>query len=275
MNRSQSEYFIEVLQKALNGEVNEYIELCSDPEFSRANDYILEFTLRARGYNNWRSSEESGERFFIEKILAPTNPKLCIDIGANVGGYTIDVLSRTKANVISFEPLPAAFEKLVNATHDFKERVKLENRGIGKEADTLAIHYNPNALAHASFSEDVKKVSYVSNDEKVNVQVITLDTYCEENENEEIDLVKIDTEGFESEVFQGARKTFLSIRPRFIQVEFNWHQLFRNTTLNYFAEQLPAYEVYQLVANGWIKRDPKDSLANIYQYSNFIFVHQT
>ena len=61
-------------------------------------------------------------------------------------------------------------------------------------------------------------------------------------------------------------------QPKFIEIEFNWHQLFRKTTLNYFSEQLPNYDVYQLTFDNWIQRDPKDPLTNIYYFSNFIFV---
>ena len=100
----------------------------------------------------------------------------------------------------------------------------------------------------------------------------TLDGYCKAKNITEIDLVKIDTEGFELEVFEGAINTFAKIKPKFIQIEFNWHQLFRNTSLNLFAEKLPNYDIYQLVHSGWVKRDAKDPLTNIYLFSNFIFV---
>ena len=95
-----------------------------------------------------------------------------------------------------------------------------------------------------------------------------------ENGIKEIDFIKIDTEGFESEVFEGAKRVLGDIKPNFIQIEFNWHQMFRNKTLNYFAEMLPDYEVYQLIPNGWIKRDPKHPHTNIYEFSNFVFVRK-
>ncbi len=87
-----------------------------------------------------------------------------------------------------------------------------------------------------------------------------------------VDFIKIDTEGFESEVFKGAKNIIMEIKPKFIQIEFNWHQLFRNHSLLYFSELLQGYLVYQLIPNGWVLRDPKDPLTNIYSYSNFVFV---
>jgi len=249
-----------------------YAVIFSKGVLSKVNNVLLKAALRARGYNNFRNYGESGESFFIEKVLAPTNPKLCIDIGANVGDFSKEILEKTTASVISFEPLPPAFEILKKSVSVYGDRVAIENRGVGEKAETLEIHYDLDALSRASFSEDVKKVSYVSNELKVEVPVITLDEYCAENSITEVDFVKIDTEGFEAEIFKGAARVFGEIKPRFIQIEFNWHQLFRNTTLNYFAERLPDYEVYQLLPNGWVKRDPKHPLANIFEFSNFIFV---
>ena len=252
-----------------------YASLFSRGIFAKINYFILMLALQARGYNNFKNNNESGESFFIKYVLAPTNPKLCIDIGANIGAYTSELLENTKANVISFEPLPTAFESLIQTTNNYIERITLENKGVGKSVESLTIHFNPNALAHASFSEDIKKVSYVSNEQKMIVPVVTLDSYCDEKKIKEIDLIKIDVEGFEAEVFEGAKKTFAIIKPKFIQMEFNWHQMFRNTSLNFFAEKLPDYTVYQLVPNGWVKRDSKDPLANIYCFSNFVFVRKT
>ena len=249
-----------------------YASHFSRGKLAKFNNWLLSHALHARGYNNFESNDESGESFFIQSVLAPTNPKLCIDVGANIGGYTSEILNYTKAKVIAFEPLPEAFLTLSAATSFASERVVLENKGVGSKVENLPLHFDPNALVHASFSEDVKKVSYVSNDQQRTVPLTTLDTYFYENGITEIDLIKIDTEGYEAEVFEGAAKTFAQIRPNFVQIEFNWHQMFRNTTLNFFAEKLANYVLYQLVPNGWVRRDARDPLANIFYFSNFVFV---
>jgi FkbM family methyltransferase len=260
------------LQTLINTFLKFYAGNKHNKELDPITDFLLANSLSARGYNNYKTEEESGESFFIKEILSRRDPKLCLDIGANVGNYSLSLLRATNSKVISFEPLPVAFNELAQKTRDYSARLVLENRGVGSVKDNLTIHYNTKASAHASFTEEVSKVSYVSNDQKIVVPVISLDAYCEENKIESIDFVKIDVEGFESEVFEGAKRVFKDIRPKFIQIEFNWHQLFRNKTLNYFAEQLLDYEVYQLIPNGWIKRDPRDPLSNLYYYSNFVFV---
>jgi len=252
-----------------------YARFFSKGVLSKINNRILNLSLRARGYNNFINFFESGENFFIKKVLAASTPKLCIDIGANVGNYTLELLTYTSAKVIAFEPLPIIFEKLKSETKRFSDRVVLENKGVGKSIENLTIHYNPEVLSHASFSEDSKKVSYTSNEQQAIVPVVTLDSYCKSNNLTEIDLIKIDTEGFEEEVFEGAISCFSIVKPKFIQFEFNWHQLFRNHSLNFFVEKLPEYDVFQLIPGGWIKRDPKDPLTNIYYFSNFVFVRRS
>ena len=51
-----------------------------------------------------------------------------------------------------------------------------------------------------------------------------------------VDLIKIDTEGYEMNVLKGSRN-FIS-KPKFIQIEFNWHQLFTNNSLIDFSKEL-------------------------------------
>jgi len=252
--------------------INLYAKTFSKPPLSKLNNRLLNATLRARGYNNYRNDVESGEEFFLSKVLAPSNPKICIDVGANVGNYTRKLLQYTQATVVSFEPLPSAFEQLREQTKKFGERSIIENRGVGERNDKLVIHYNPNAIFHASFSEDAKKVPYLHNENEMEVEVVSIDSYLENKNFDTVDFIKIDTEGFELEVFRGAKDTIRRYKPQYLQMEFNWHQMFRNTSLNYFSELLPDYDVYQLLPNGWIKRNPKDPLANIYHFSNFVFV---
>ena len=145
------------LQNLVDNFLKFYSENKYHKELNQITDFLLSHALSARGYNNFRNNEESGESFFIKEILAQTNPKLCIDVGANIGEYTKEILKNTNSRVISFEPVPATFEKLCKETEAYIDRVTLENMGVGAVNEWLTIHFNPNASEHASFSEEVKK----------------------------------------------------------------------------------------------------------------------
>ncbi len=255
-----------------------YIFIFARPSAQHFNDSILELALRGRGYNNHRGPKSTGEAIFIE-LLSKSNPSLCIDIGANIGDYSKLLLTKTNAKVIAFEPLPKAFETLSKLNQSFPGRFEAINLGVGSKKETLELHYGSEDSALASFSSEVKQIDYVgaTNINVIKVPVITLDSYYEKNiegKFDSLDLLKIDTEGFEYEVLLGAKKTISELKPKFIQIEYNWHQLFRNQSLKTLSELMLGYSAYQLLpyGSGLIKRDIKRPESNIYHYSNFVFI---
>lgn len=251
-----------------------YARVFSRGKLAVFNRALLGLALHAQGYHNYRSSQSSGEAFFIEKILAKTEPRLCIDIGANRGEYTQQLLQNTSAVVHAIEPHPLSFQELVPLKQSFGKRLALHNFAIGSKRGTADLHFTEGALYFASLSTEASEVPYVKNQEKTEVRVITLDDFCSSNGFDHVDLVKIDVEGFENEVMKGAQNVLKNIRPAFVQVEFNWHQLFRDTSIWSLSKYLPGYRPFQLLPGGWAERDPKDPFSNVYKYSNFVFVRE-
>ena len=120
----------------------------------------------------------------------------------------------------------------------------------------------------------MKRVPYVKNEKTRLIPVVSLDDFIASKGISKVDLIKIDTEGFEMEVLKGAKRTIENLKPKFIQIEYNWHQMFTRTPIFYFSELLSDYDLFQLIPNGWVKRDPKDPLANIFMFANFVFVRR-
>ena len=241
------------------------------------NDFIFQLTLRARGFNNCCDMGLTGEAKFLE-FLAKTQPRLCVDIGANVGNYSNALIESTNATIFAFEPLPDAFFELEKIKQKFPERIRTYQLALGNSQGISTLYFGDSKSELASLSKEVNQIDFVgySNTSQMDVRVEKLDFYLEilRSVAEEIDFLKIDVEGFEWEVLQGAKHVLLEMRPKFVQLEFNIHQLFRGHSLFSLSQLLPGYRVYQLLANndGMVERDVKDPLANIYTYSNFIFV---
>lgn len=66
------------------------------------------------------------EILFIKK-LKKINIKNCVDIGPNIGYYTIKILNQTNAKVFAFEPMPESFEDLQKIKEKFNQRLEVFN----------------------------------------------------------------------------------------------------------------------------------------------------
>ena len=254
-----------------------YIFIFGRKSMQFLNNIFLSLALNAKGYKNYGNFDKTGEKKFINKI----NKDLlfCIDIGANVGSYTELLLSETKAQIISFEPLPKAFNDLKKIEEKNLERLKVFNYAVGENNEFLELNYSNDKSEKASFTKDLDKLSFYEfeKNKKVKSEVITLDYFFKKNPYlfpKNIDLIKIDTEGFELEVIKGAKETIKKKLPKYIQIEFNWHQLFKGQTLYKFSEFLKDYELFQILpyGNDLIKVDPNRPETNIFHLSNFVYI---
>jgi FkbM family methyltransferase len=243
----------------------------SQDERQELANWLIAEAMRIRGYNNYESDYVSGEKFFLTKILPKLSPTVCIDVGANVGEYSKGLLECTNAKVYAFEPVRQAYETLSLLKNNYPNRVIIERQGVGAKEERLPIFYNENATAHSSFSQEVQEIPYVNSTASEEVDVISLDHYFGKIDCP-IDFIKIDTEGFEYEVLLGARELLLWRRPKAVQIEFNWHQLFKGKSVYTISKLLEGYRAYQLLPNLLIERDPKDPFSNFYAFSNFVFL---
>ena len=244
------------------------------------NDLILSLSLNAKGYKNYGKPSSTGEKNFIKLIRKRLN--FCIDIGANIGKYSELLIHETNSQIIAFEPLPKAFDELQVMEKKFSSRFKAYNFAIGDKNCNLDLNFGSETSELASFSKNLDKLSFVNhkNNKKIEVKVITLDTFFEKFNityaEKGIDLLKIDTEGFELEVLRGASNTLINKIPKFIQIEYNWHQLFKSQTIYNFSEILSNYEVFQILpfGNNLVKVDPSRPESNIFHLSNFVFIRK-
>jgi FkbM family methyltransferase len=124
-----------------------------------------------------------------------TQPTL-IDVGANIGQTAQRLVQRfPDAAIYSFEPVPATFAELQYNTVSFAG-VECVNVALGDapgEATITTDRQGQNTLMRG-----------VSSNGKATIRVSTLDAFCAERGIDRIDLLKIDTEGFEMAVLRGS-----------------------------------------------------------------------
>lgn len=256
-----------------------YLKIFMRTSTQGLNRVVLDFALLASGFNSHFDFGASGEAFFI-KQLAKRQPKLCLDIGANSGQYSRALLELTNAHVIAFEPLPSTFSKLQALEQGFPGRLTCFNVGLADESGVKDLHYGRRNSKLASFSSEVSELDYVGaqNTEVMSVPVRKLDEFVDQLValGRPLDFIKIDTEGYEYEVLLGGQQLISKFKPKFIQIEFNEHHLYRNQPLRSIAKALPEYDAHQLLPKnrGMVRRNLDEPLSNLFAYSNWVFVRR-
>lgn len=167
-------------------------------------------------------------------------PRTVLDIGMNIGMNTIEYATFAE-KVVGFEPVPTTYQIAVdnialNAQHQDPTKgwfndgagwasllptghIQTENVALGPIAGTVEMHIKKND-GHNRVSNDGystptgKTVKANTGYQRVSVPQHTLDSYHFEN----VDIIKIDVEGYELEVLKGADQTIATNRP-IVQVE--------------------------------------------------------
>lgn len=137
---------------------------------------------------------------------------LFIDVGANVGSYTILAGGHVEAKVISIEPVPQTFEHLKRniAINGINDNVLAYNLALGREQGELSFTSTLDTMNH---------VATGSEKNTIRVPVETMDTLLEKEK--EPALLKIDVEGFETDVLNGALATLKKETLKAIIIELN------------------------------------------------------
>jgi FkbM family methyltransferase len=147
--------------------------------------------------------------FDMWKRLVPAGATVA-DIGANIGWYTVHMAANdAMARIFAFEPVPDSFNLLSRAVaQNGLGNVVVEQLALADHPGTMVIHVDPTIAGAASAHPSV----YQDTSTPVLVQVTTLDEYADARQLK-FDAVKLDVEGGELAVLQGARAALTRDRP--------------------------------------------------------------
>ena len=143
------------------------------------------------------------ERSFLSDHVTPG--MTVVDIGANIGVYSIFLadLVGTHGRVFAFEPDPVLFEAAVTnvRVNGKNEVITLHNLALGSRTGQATLHrstYN---------SGDNRLSASATHKESVPVNVARADDVLD---GAKIDLIKMDVQGWESDVLRGLEQTLRS-----------------------------------------------------------------
>ena len=181
------------------------------------------FDLRRFPTNNFR---------LLLKYLLNNNINDCFDIGANIGQYAKHLRSAGfKGNIYSIEPQFNAFKILQEKAAD-DSQWKTFNIGLGDTNEKSIINISKNSVSSSILDineyliKTAPETEYISKEE---IEVKRLDSFLTEIHFLGRFFLKIDAQGFESKILEGAKGCFNNIYA--LQIESSCFPLYKEEKL--------------------------------------------
>ena len=177
--------------------------------------------LIRRHKRNMRKARAEGYLAGVAAMLRPGD--LAIDLGANMGVVT-EVLARTGADVIAFEPDPWTFAKL---TERFAEspNVRLVNAAVGVGGGTVRLmraeNFDANPTGASVKSTILSGGRQIDEGQSIDVPLVDFPSFVAEQlqTRAEIAFVKMDIEGAELDILEAMDRDGLFAQVRVLVAE--------------------------------------------------------
>ena len=182
----------------------------------------------------------------IYKIKIKNKP-IIFDVGANNGQTIKRFLSIFSKPIIhSFEPISNCcllISKLYKSNNIF-----INNFALGKKLSKKIFYINKSDVTSSFFKikEKFKSKKLLQPKKIFKTNIETLDNYIKFNNIKKIDILKIDTQGYELEVLKGANKAFKNKIIRFIELEIIINSYYKNNCKLYEIDHLMSKKKFDL-----------------------------
>lgn len=191
------------------------------PALSCTPDSKITGWLNFSEYWSFHHGVPEAEKLLMQKCLNRGNQEktVAIDIGANLGLFSVVLASIGYDQIHAFEPVPQTFARLKSnvVNNQFLEKVKLNCTAIGSEEGFIEFQIFDNSPAINRIVKSNQQQEKTTRIQKVTVT--TLDQYCAEHDINKIDFLKIDVEGMEPLVIQGSENILKNKRVSTILLE--------------------------------------------------------
>lgn len=210
------------------------------------------YASKAKGINKlliFNKTNEPDCYYTIIQLLKYHRPQVVFDIGANEGNWskTLLELNPETKEIHLFEPQKKLHEKINQNLQMWKDgvQIKLYQIGLGDKFYKTTIKGGGAGASILNVMPDYAFADQLT-EESENIDVHALDEWVTNQNLPYPDLIKIDVQGFEYEILQGALQTLQQCK--FLIVELSFDMFYQN--------QQPVWKIFQLLHdNGFLLAD--------------------
>lgn len=255
----------------------------SRPTFFNFFYYLNKICLYAMNRSSaaFLSPEFSGEKEALDWIFNNLKSKkqlTILDCGGSIGGYASLILNAAQKFMVDvdlhvFEPSQLCFNNLQKSIGSL-DNVHVYQLAISDSNSSANLYYPWVGCPGASLSNDVSIAQRTGEMEtrSEEVNLITLDTFCNDKQIEHIDYIKLDIEGYEVHALRGMCQMLNNGKVSYIQLELGAASLATKSMLFDAWNLLESnYNFYLILNRGLVKIDEyKPDLECFHGASNFI-----
>lgn len=195
-----------------------------------------------------------------ESLLGKNRSTCIIDAGAHRGETLEKLIPRfPDSRVHAFEPFPEAFDQLKQAW-EHHPQVTLHSIALGPEDGSTRLHLNGESATNSLLEGNRDCADISPTGQSLTIRQTRIDSFLDSGGIDHVDLLKLDCQGYENRILQGAGQSLRDKKITLIYTEVLLTPQYEGQC--YFEElaaELRKYD-YHLVALYDGRRDPSGQL---------------
>ncbi|WP_375234801.1 FkbM family methyltransferase [Winogradskyella sp.] len=204
--------------------------------------FVASIKMASKAKNNGIENTVLRNSFRLIQKYKPNRTDLAVlDVGSNfgyLGGVWADSIAKN-GKVLAFEPnknLYKSISRTIEANVNFKTNFKIYNLAVGAKNEMITLNVS-------SFSSNAQSMKTAV--ETYDVEMVTLDDFLNKKNIQEIDVIKIDVDGIELDILNGA-ENLLKQNNSIVIVETNDDirivELFQELDYNIYDMKLNVFD---------------------------------
>jgi FkbM family methyltransferase len=184
--------------------------------------------LRPLGYAKTDRNRCLNQREALLRLLPMQQVKTIFDVGANFGQSAVGFRKAyPNATIYSFEPFEGAYSTLCETVAD-DSNVKTFQLALSNEPGETTFYINNSDANHSLLPQDSDGHIWADIDhvDQQTLRAESIDNFCNANGIDHIDLLKVDTEGGDLKVLEGAQELLRQQKIDVVYVEILFVPIF-------------------------------------------------